>query len=344
VSNRPRVLVVDDSAFARKVLREVLTSSGRVDVVGTARDGLDALEQMETLRPDAITLDLVMPNLDGVGVLKALDPKRRARAVVVSVSDADSERGAEALALGAFDLVHKPTTLANSILYELGDELVGKVLAAVAASDEDRPAEELRSSGARPARAAGKPEILVIGTSTGGPQALSRLLTALPKDFPLPIASVLHIPAGYTDSLARRIDGASLIHVCEAAEGLPMRPGLAVIARGGIHLRLERRAADVVARLAIEPLGAIHRPSVDELFSSAVTAYGAGVLAVVLTGMGTDGLEGSGRVREAGGTVLAESPGSAVVYGMPRAVWEAGIAVEQHAIDRMAAALLRHVE
>ena len=142
MTSRPRVLVVDDSAFARKVLREVLTSSGRVDVVGTARDGLDALEQMETLRPDAVTLDLVMPNLDGVGVLKALDPERRARTVVVSVSDADSERGAEALALGAFDLVHKPTTLANSILYELGDELVGKVLAAIAAGEEDRTSAE----------------------------------------------------------------------------------------------------------------------------------------------------------------------------------------------------------
>jgi two-component system chemotaxis response regulator CheB len=343
VNGRPRVLVVDDSAFARKVLREVLTGSGRVEVVGTARDGLDALEQMETLRPDAVTLDLVMPNLDGVGVLKALDPQRRARTVVVSVSDADSERGAEALALGAFDLVHKPTTLANSILYELGDELVGKVLAAVAAANEAGTFAERTPITPRPARASAKPEILVIGTSTGGPQALTRLLTALPKDFPLPIASVLHIPAGYTDALARRIDRASLIHVCEAAEGLPLRPGLAVIGRGGIHLRLERRTDDVVARLDIEPLGALHRPSVDELFTSAVTAYGAGVLAVVLTGMGNDGLVGAGHVREAGGNVLSESPGSAVVYGMPRAVWEAGIAVEQHSIDRMAAALLRHL-
>src|SRR4051812_25315878 len=189
---RARVLGVDDSAFARKVLREVLTSSGRIDVVGTARDGLDALEQMETLRPDAITLDLVMPSLDGVGVLKALDPGRRARTVVVSVSDADTERGAEALALGAFDLVHKPTTLANTMLYELGDELVGKVLAAIAAANEDRALEPPRPTAVRPASAARKPEIVVIGTSTGGPQALSRLLTALPKDFPLPIACVLH--------------------------------------------------------------------------------------------------------------------------------------------------------
>jgi two-component system chemotaxis response regulator CheB len=343
VSDRPRVLVVDDSAFARKVLREVLTGSGRVEVIGTARDGLEALEQIEALAPDAITLDLVMPNLDGVGVLKALSPERRARTVVVSVSDAESELGAEALALGAFDVVHKPTTLASSILYELGDELVTKVRAAVEAGDRDRPPVEAPAVAAPRPLGGLRPTALVIGTSTGGPQALTRFLTALPKDFPLPIAAALHIPAGYTDSLARRIDRAALIHICEAAEGLAMREGLAMIARGGIHLRLDRRDDQVVARLSVEPLAAPHRPSVDELFTSAATAYGSGVLALVLTGMGSDGLEGARRVREAGGTVLAESPASAVVYGMPRAVWEAGVATEQHSIDTMAAAVLRRL-
>jgi two-component system chemotaxis response regulator CheB len=341
---RPRVLVVDDSAFARKVLREVLSGSGRVEVVGTARDGLDALEQIESLRPDAVTLDLVMPNLDGVGVLQALDSAIRSRTVVVSVSDADSERGAEALALGAFDLVHKPTTLASNILYELGDELVGKVLAAVAAASSDRREAEAPVD-VRPSRPGdvGRPQVLVVGTSTGGPQALTRLLTAFPRDFPLPIVAALHIPSGYTDALARRIDRGSLIHVCEAADELALRPGLAVIARGGLHLRLERRGGDVVARLSVEPVRALHRPSVDELFSSAAEVYGPGVLAAVLTGMGTDGLEGARRVRAAGGTVLAESPVSAVVYGMPRAVWEAGIAAEQHPLDRMATALIRRL-
>jgi two-component system chemotaxis response regulator CheB len=341
MSDRPRVLVIDDSAFARKVLREVLTSSGRVEVVGIARDGLEALEQIEALDPDAITLDLVMPNLDGVGVLKALAPERRIRTVVVSVSDADSELGAEALALGAFDVVHKPTTLASPLLYELGDELVRKVVAAAATRTADRasvtPAETARPD------AAVHPAAVVIGTSTGGPQALTRLLTALPRDFPVPIAAALHIPAGYTDSLARRIDNAALIHVCEATDGLVLRPGLAVIARGGIHMRLERRGADVVARLGVDPVTAPHRPSIDVLFASAATAYDGRLLAVVLTGMGSDGLEGARAVRGAGGTVLAESPASAVVYGMPRAVWEAGIASEEHSIDTMAAAVLRKV-
>jgi len=343
VNDRPRVLVVDDSAFARKVLREVLTSSGRVDVVGIARDGLEALEQIEALQPDAITLDLVMPNLDGVGVLKALPPERRVRTVVVSVSDAESERGAEALALGAFDVVHKPTTLASATLYELGDELVRKVLAAVESQSADRDAAPRPAPRGPRVDGGLTPAALVIGTSTGGPQALTRFLTALPKDFPLPIMAALHIPAGYTDSLARRIDAAALIHVCEASEGLVMRPGLAVIARGGVHLRVERRAGDVVARFDVEPVSAPHRPSVDVLFASAATAYTGHLLAVVLTGMGTDGLEGARRVREAGGTVLGESPASAVVYGMPRAVWEAGIAVEQHSIDTMAAAVLRRL-
>jgi two-component system chemotaxis response regulator CheB len=263
--------------------------------------------------------------------------------VVVSVSDAESERGAEALALGAFDVVHKPTTLASTTLYELGDELVRKVLAAVDSQTADRDA--ALGPAPRGPRVDGglTPAALVIGTSTGGPQALTRFLTALPKDFPLPVVAALHIPAGYTDSLARRIDAAALIHVCEAAEGLVLRPGLAIIARGGVHLRVERRAGDVVARFDVEPVSAPHRPSVDVLFASAATAYAGHLLAVVLTGMGTDGLEGARQVRAAGGTVLAESPASAVVYGMPRAVWEAGIAVEQHSIDTMAAAVLRRL-
>jgi two-component system chemotaxis response regulator CheB len=334
-NERLRVLVVDDSAFARKVLREVLTKSGRVEVVGIARDGLEALEQIQTLDPDVITLDLVMPNLDGVGVLNALPPERRVRAVVVSVSDAESELGAEALALGAFDVVHKPTTLASPTLYELGDELVRKVLAAAAPHAADR-ASLVRAEAARTAEGV-RPAAVVIGTSTGGPQALTRLLTALPRDFPVPIAAALHIPAGYTESLARRIDNASLIHVCEATDGLVLRPGLAVIARGGVHMRLERRHGDVVARLEVEPMTAPHRPSIDVLFASAAAAYEARLLAVVLTGMGSDGLEGSRTIRAAGGTVIAESPASAVVYGMPRAVWEAGIASEEHSIDTMAA-------
>ncbi len=342
MSARPRVLVVDDSAFARKVLREVLTGSGRVEVVGAARDGLEALEQIEALSPDAITLDLVMPNLDGVGVLRALSPERRARAVVVSVSDAESELGAEALTLGAFDVVHKPTTMASATLYELGGELVSKVLAAVEAASGTRasvptPLPEARADGSV------RPSALVIGTSTGGPQALTRLLTALPKDFPLPVVAALHIPAGYTDSLARRIDKTALIHVCEAADDLVLRPGLAVIARGGVHLRLVRRGDDVVTQMGVEPMNAPHRPSVDVLFASAATAYEGRLLALVLTGMGSDGLEGARQIRAAGGTVLAESPASAVVYGMPRAVWEAGVAIEQHSIDTMAAAVLRRV-
>ncbi|HEY0710620.1 MAG TPA: response regulator, partial [Polyangia bacterium] len=204
-----RVLVVDDSAFARKVVREVL-SSAEIDVVGTARDGLEALELIATLKPDVMTLDLMMPNLDGLGVLKALPAEGAPRVVVVSISGSDSALGIEALLSGAVDIVQKPTALATDRLYELGAELRAKVIAAATARalagavgvaapvSEPTPVAEASASGSYV-------DIVVVGTSTGGPQALTRLLSGLPKDFPAAIGIALHIPDGYTQGLAHRL-------------------------------------------------------------------------------------------------------------------------------------------
>jgi two-component system chemotaxis response regulator CheB len=336
-----KVLVVDDSAFARKVVREILAADHRLEVVGIARDGLEALEAIADLRPDVVTLDLVMPNLDGVGMLRALAPAMRARTVLVSVSDGESDLGVEALQLGAFDLVHKPTALATVRLYDLGDELIRKVIAAASAGP---PAEALAgvSSDESPTPlstpiAAGLPQIVVVGTSTGGPQALTRLLTGLPADFPIPLAIALHIPAGYTESLARRLNDASAISVVEASDGLALRPGLAVVARGGRHLELARGGAGqpVTARLGDSSKNEPYTPSVNVLFRSAAQVYGKGVLAVVLTGMGEDGLAGAREVRQAGGVIYSESESSCVVYGMPRAVWDAGIVTVRAPLDRL---------
>ena len=319
-----RVLVVDDSAFARKVLREVLTRSGEVEVVGTARDGLEALEKFVELKPDVMTLDLVMPNLDGIGVLDALGVSDRARVVIVSTAAGESELAISALALGAFDLVSKPTALATARLYEMGAELLLKVRAAAAASWRVEPAEHGARKSIPPAAHEGPRKLVVIGTSTGGPQALTRLLTTLPADFPLPIAAALHIPAGYTDALARRIDQAAALEVVEAENGVELRPGRAVIARGGDHLRLLMREHQLTGRLSKVPSDSVHFPSVDVLFQSAVDLYGAGVVGVVLTGMGDDGCKGAAAIHHAGGFVITEAAHSCVVYGMPRAVMEAG--------------------
>lgn len=337
-----RVLVVDDSAFARKVMREVLQSSREIEVVGTARDGLEALERIVELSPDVVTLDLVMPNLDGLGVLEALPARRAPRIIVVSISDRDSELGIRALQAGAVEIVHKPTALATEHLYELRDELVRKVKAAaaartpaVAAAPFHAPLPLLQL----PARR----NLVAIGTSTGGPQALTRLLTALPADFPVPIAIALHIPPGYTHELARRLDDASAIEVEEAHDGLELRPGLAIIARGGVHLTFQRSGLKVLARLSEEPRSAIHSPSVDVLFRSAAETYGASTLGVVLTGMGDDGLIGARLIHQAGGRLLTQSEASCVVYGMPRCVDEAGLSAAQASIEELPHHILREL-
>jgi two-component system chemotaxis response regulator CheB len=341
---RIRVLVVDDSAFARKVLRETLSRDPRLEVIGTARDGLEALEKIAESRPDVITLDLVMPNLDGLGVLRALPREDAPRAVVVSISDADSALGVEALQSGAVDLVHKPTPLATDRLYDLGGELVAKVVGAASAHPAvGRPSTNPASRGAPlPAFGSSSVKLVVIGTSTGGPQALTRLLSALPRDLPCAVAVALHIPAGYTEALARRLDESSPINVVEAIDGASLAPGTVAIARGGTHLRVTAHDGAIVTHLDSKPI-APFCPSVDLLFKSAAEALGPAVLGVVLTGMGADGVEGARAIHDAGGRVLTETESSCVVYGMPRAVVEADLSDANADIDKMADAIFRHL-
>jgi two-component system chemotaxis response regulator CheB len=348
-----RVLVVDDSAFARKVVREVLADDEAIEVVGTARDGLDALEKIAELAPDVVTLDLVMPNLDGVGVLKAFEgAKARPAFIVVSMADEESELGVTALQLGAFDIVKKPTALATDRLYDLRDELRAKVVAAArrAASTATLPG---APAWAPASATASKTTLVLIGASTGGPQALTLLVHALPREFPVPIAIVLHMPEGYTDAFARRINTDSELEVTEAHDGLPLRRGLVIVARAGMHLTFQRRRrpphADTedmdswVCKLDVSPLTTAHRPAVDVMFQSGASLAGAGALGIVLTGMGNDGLVGSHAIRGAGGRVLTEAESSCVVYGMPRSVCEAGLSSAAAPIESMAALILRHL-
>jgi two-component system, chemotaxis family, protein-glutamate methylesterase/glutaminase len=337
-----RVLVVDDSAFARKVVRESLLTSPLIEVVGIARDGIDALEKIVELQPDVITLDLVMPNLDGLGVLAALTPAQRSRVVVVSMADGESDIGISALSYGVFDLVHKPTALAVASLHEIAEELVSKVLLAAAQPGARALEPEITiPSGLTLQRRSDR--VVLIGTSTGGPQALTRLLKALPVDFPAPIAIVLHIPPGYTGPLAERLNSECAIEVLEAEEGLLLRPGRAILAKAGVHLRLTGTGDALSVRLAPEPSSAVHRPSVDVLFQSAALCLGKRALAVVLTGMGSDGLYGARAITDAGGQVLTESEASCVVYGMPRVIREAGLSTAEAPIEQMAAEISNRI-
>ncbi len=331
-----KVLVIDDSAFARKVLRECLTADG-LDVVGIAHDGLEALELIETLKPDVVTLDLVMPNLDGLGVLRALAGRESPKVVVVSMSDSDTQLGIAALQAGAFEVVHKPTALAISELYEISARLVEVVRAAADA----KPRVAKLAVPVPLSTLTSQRELLVIGTSTGGPQALTQLVSELPASFPLPIAIVLHIPPGYTAALSERLNQICALEVVEASEGLVLQKGRVVVAKAGRHLKLARRDGQLICNLDLYPLDSPHRPSVDCLFKSAAEVVRDGTVGVVLTGMGDDGLIGSTAIRAAGGVVLTEAASSCVIYGMPRVVKEAGLSNAEVPLDRMVTEVIR---
>jgi two-component system chemotaxis response regulator CheB len=350
MTSRPvRVVVVDDSAFARKVMREVLAADSRIEIVAIARDGLDALEKITETKPDVVTLDLVMPELDGVGVLDAIrDLPDPPRVVVVTMSDADSAIGVAALQAGAFDVVHKPTALATDRLYELGQELVQKVLLAADARFGAHPLPPMPVA-AGPASLRGslpratRTNIIVVGASTGGPRAVTQLLRALPAAFPVPVAVVVHMPAGYTDAFAHRLDRECAIEVAEVKEGMLLRPGLVMIARAGMHMKLRREAGGLAAWLDVQPMEALHRPSVDALFTSAAENLGAGVLGVVLTGMGSDGLAGARAIHAAGGRILVEHASTCVVHGMPRAIAEQGLADAELPLPDIAAGIIERL-
>ncbi|MDQ3037197.1 MAG: chemotaxis-specific protein-glutamate methyltransferase CheB [Myxococcota bacterium] len=331
-----RVLLCDDSAFARKVLRDVLAQAPSIEVVGTARDGLDALEKIAALRPDVITVDLVMPHLDGLGLLTELGTDGP-RAVVVSSSAEDSDLVVRALQAGAITSVQKPTALATDRLYEIGAEVVRAVLLAGDARPATDPAPVPVIPVPVPTGVA-RVDVVAIGASTGGPRAITRVLESLPASFPAPIVLVVHMPVGYTDAFARRLDETCALEVIEAHDGIELRPGRVVIARAGMHLVVGRTRSGLVGRLDVQPLGTAHRPSVDVLFQSAATA--GRVLGVVLTGMGNDGTSGARAIRAAGGEVIVESASSCVVYGMPRSVVEAGLASGDAPIDGIAALII----
>jgi two-component system chemotaxis response regulator CheB len=333
---RPRVLIVDDSAFVRTVLARVLKGTGEIDVVGTARDGDDALEQIAMHDPDVVTLDLNMPNRDGLGVLRELHGRARPRVLIVSVSTIDSRQAVEGLALGAVDLVTKPSALATDRLYEISAELTAKILAVaprVASPSADAPVAKTVS---------GSADLVMIGTSTGGPQALTRVLSALPANLDAAVAMVLHIPVGFTEALARRLDHSSPLEVVEAYDGVQLIPGRAVLARAGMHLRVERVDDHYVGRLDPLPLQS-HVPSVNELFLSGARAAGNRAIGVVLTGMGEDGLAGAREIAAAGGTLVTESASTSVVYGMPRVVFEAGLGATSKPIDQVAQEIVARV-
>jgi two-component system, chemotaxis family, protein-glutamate methylesterase/glutaminase len=339
VSEARRVVVADDSGLMRRMLSDALGRQG-FEVVATAADGDEALAACNEHRPDAMTLDLHMPGMDGLGVLRALRAGHAAPVPVVVVSafsPAHGARAVDALAEGAFELVAKPAF--GESLETFTSELGRKVGEAAHSGRTRRPA--ARSIARRPEHRrtaiTGK-RVVVIACSTGGPKALGDLIPRLPSPLGSGTVIVQHMPPGFTASLAARLDAASKLEVREAAGGESLSPDTVLLAPGGAHLRLGK---DRLSQLSDdEPVGGL-RPRADFTIEDAARLWGPRTLLVVLTGMGKDGLEGAKAVRAAGGRVLCEAESSCTVYGMPRAVAEAGLADEVLPLSDLPAAIAR---
>jgi len=343
-----RVLVVDDSAYVRKVIRQMLSRSPFIEVVGAARDGAEALELVEQLKPDVVTCDLIMAEMDGISFLKEQMGRRPLPVLIVSIANESGELALAALDAGAIDFVQKPTALATEKIFEVSDELIEKVKAA--ASVSMRHLDNMPTQGAvRPGvpgrvRGGGLADIVVVGVSTGGPQALKYLIPQLPRDLAVPMAIVVHMPIGYTEMYARKLGEVSEVKVEEAREGQELEPGCVLIAPGGRHLSLARRdGGRVCAHLDMRPFDTPHRPSVDVLFQSAAETFRQRTLGVILTGMGSDGRQGAAWIKAQGGMVFTESEETCIVYGMPSSVVEAGLSDRSVRLDRIAEAILEVV-
>ncbi len=358
--NPIRVMVVDDSVVVRKIVTDVLSEDPDIEVVGTAVNGRTAVTKLDQLRPDLITMDIEMPEMDGIEAVRAIrggvGGRERSRVPIIMFSTL-TERGAsatlDALSAGANDYVTKPANVGSvgQSMESVREQLVPRIkvltgrpvapLRAAAPAPPPRPAAPRTGPGKKPA-------VLVIGSSTGGPEALARVLPQLPANLPVPVLVVQHMPPVFTRQFAQRLDRLCALRVVEASDGSPLLPGVVHLAPGDHHL-VVRSTGSRTGRQALHtglnqgPPENFCRPAVDPLFRSAVAAFDGAVLAVVLTGMGSDGRNGAGEIRAAGGTVLVQDQSSSVVWGMPGAVSQAGYADEVLPLDRIPEAINRHL-
>ena len=341
-----RVLVVDDSVVVRKLLSEALASSAEVQVAGTASSGAIALAKIPQLNPDVITLDIEMPGLNGIQTLAEIR-KMYPKLPVIMFSTL-TERGAaitlEALAQGASDYMTKPTNSESlaSAMERVRSELTAKI---VSLAGRGRTGPALAKSPSPVRRRSGHPriDILAIGTSTGGPNALAEVIPHLPGDFPVPVVVVQHMPPLFTRLLAERLNSQSQLPVQEAEAGKMLVPGQVWIAPGNYHMTVARKGAGVSLNLNQDPPENSCRPAVDVLFRSVAQTYGANVLGVVMTGMGSDGARGAAHIRDAGGEVVVQDEASSVVWGMPGAVVEAGTADKICPLPEISVEIVRRV-
>ena len=349
MSSQIRVLVVDDSALMRKLIPQIIERHPSISVVGTAMDGTFALRKIAELKPHVVTLDLEMPRMDGMETLREIMRTHKVPVIVVS---SHSTQGAtstfKALSLGAFDFVAKPKDVLSAHMDDIGSELISKIKAA-AGTKRQTVAPEMEFVPAKVKkqvieRRSLPSKIVAIGISTGGPNALQYMLSQLPADFPNAIVVVQHMPEGFTELFARRLDECCSVDVKEAQSGDALLAGRVLVCPGNRHMKVRRSPGGDVVVLCDEERVNGHRPSVDVLFRSVAQEFRRDSIGVIMTGMGEDGAEGLGAIKQVGGLTIAQNEESCVVYGMPRAAIERGYAARVVPLDALANTLMAQSE
>lgn len=352
-----KVVIVDDSAFMRKAIGNLLAKDPDIEVIGTANNGLEALGVIKDLDPDVVTMDIEMPKMDGITALgRVMAEMPRPVLMISSLTTEGAEVTLRALEVGAVDFIAKPSSTVSLGMFDLETELRQKVKA-VAARRRFMRATQARTKPAAPgavapakavapglvSRPAGRRQtrdIVAIGVSTGGPPAVQKVLSALPKDFPAPILIAQHMPAAFTGPFASRLDNLCQISVKEAEHGEKLQDGVAYVCPGGLHMTVDARLSNRNVIIGSEPKSALYKPSATELMRSVGERAAMRSIGVILTGMGSDGLEGVKVLKEKGGRVLAQNEASCVVYGMPKAIVDAGLADEILDINDVAGAIM----
>lgn len=331
-----RVLIVDDSPFIRKALLRIFDSEPSIAVVGVARNGKEAIEKVVELEPDVITLDIMMPEMDGIETLKIIMETKPTPVLMLSqYTHEGTELTLNALEFGAMDFVDKSTTGLMDF-FGLAKEIISKVKAITGQKPLRIPSS---SMALQDYKSRGIIDAVAIGTSTGGPPALQVLLPKFPKDISFGVLIVQHMPHGFTGPLAKRLDTMCQIHIKEAEEGDKIEPGVALIAPSGLHMKVRKNQK--LIRLDMEPLNTAHRPSVDVLFQAVADNYGSRSIGVILTGMGSDGAKGIRLMKEQGAVTLAQDEETSTIFGMPKVAIESGVIDKVVPITSMAEEILK---
>jgi len=342
------VLIVDDSAFMRNTLSGMLSSDPEIKIIGTARDGIEAIEKTASLKPDIITMDVDMPRMDGIEALKHIMAKTPVPVLMVSSLTTEGAKiTLDALDIGAVDFIPKNLSDLSINIVNIKDVLIEKikhigrrgiVLQRKRFLKTHEPPKPSKHS------SSGRISIVVIGSSTGGPKALQNIITKLPKDFSVPVVIAQHMPPNFTGPFAERLNQLSNVEVKEAEEGESIRKGTVFIAPGRGHMRIVRKGImNTVISISEKREDYIYRPSVDALMLSVAENFSSHALGVILTGMGNDGEKGMRAIKNAGGKTIAESEDTCIVYGMPRAVIEAGLADKIVPVDEIAGEIINSV-